>query len=115
MFQQLDGTNIMPITAEQMYGQITKAVEALSKMSAKERGQNPTKQFAENYNTQLALSKEALPNVDNRRWPPIMEIHTPSAGQPSAKGKYIEFHTYYSQMQSILAEGLEPAPYGFVA
>lgn len=99
----------MSITAEDLYPQVQAAAQVLEKISAKEREQSPHKAFADNYNNLLALAKEAMPSLDARRWPPLVEILTPSMGLPTAKARYIEFHSYLKQIEAILASGIEPA------
>lgn len=84
----------MSIAAEDLYPQVQAAAQVLEKIPAKERELSPNKSFADNYNNLLALAKEAMPAIDSRRWPPLVEIHTPSAGLPSAKARYVEFHSY---------------------
>ena len=57
----------MPITANQVFGQVQGAIKALEKLPAKERDTKPSKAFADNHNNLLSLAKEAMPDVDTRR------------------------------------------------
>lgn len=98
----------MSITPDQIHAQIEGLIYALERTTAKEREQKPNAQFAENYNTQLALAKEAMPAVDGRRWPPEIEIHEPAMGLPTSSARYVEMHGYLRQMLAIVAEGIEP-------
>lgn len=99
----------MPVSAEELFPQVQAAAQVLEKVSAKEREQYPHKAFADNYNNLLALAKEAMPETDPRRWPPVVEIHIPSMGFSTAKARYVEFHSYLKQIEAILAAGIEPA------
>lgn len=99
----------MSTSPEDLYPQIQAAANVLEKIPAKEREQAPHKEFAENYNNLLALAKKAMPKIDSRRWPPEVQIHTPAMGLPSAKARYVEFHSYLKQIEAILASGIEPA------
>jgi len=71
----------MTVSVEGMHAQISGQVKTLEKMTAKERSQHPNVAFAKNYNDQLALAKEAMPDVDQRRWPPEATIFTPARGR----------------------------------
>ena len=81
----------MSITAEDLYPQVQVAAQVLEKIPAKEREQSPHKAFADNYNNLLALAKEAMPSLDARRWPPLVEILTPSMGLPPLKLAILSF------------------------
>ena len=102
----------MPVTPDEIYGQIQAASSALEKLSAKEREQKPHQQFGENYNMLLSLAKESMPAVDSRRWPPEVVIHKPSMGIPSTNASYVEIHSYEKQLIAILSEGIEFHPMG---
>lgn len=99
----------MAISAEELYPQVQAAAQVLERIPAKEREQSPNKEFADNYNNLLALAKESMPHIDGRRWPPEVQILTPAMGLPSAKARYIEFHSYLKQLEAILAAGIEQA------
>jgi hypothetical protein len=98
----------MTVTADQMHPQIEAAVYTLERLSAKEREQAPTEHYAQNFNTLLELVKEAMPEVDPRRWPQQVDTTRPSMKQGLASARYVEIHSYLKQMLSILAEGLSP-------
>lgn len=100
----------MPVTAQQIHTQVAAAIRALEKLPAKEREVKPSKTFADNYNNVLALAKEAMPDVDARRWPSGAPIHTPSMGHASSELRFTEIHSFMEQILAILSEGLE---YGF--
>lgn len=104
----------MFVTPDQIYAQIEAAASALEKLSAKEREQKPHQQFAENYNNLLSLAKEAMPSIETRRWPPEVVIHRPAMGIPSANSTYVEIHSYYKQLLTILSEGTEPPVAGIL-
>jgi len=96
----------MPITPNQVFGQVQGAIRALEKLPAKERETKPSRSFAENYNNLLTLAKEAMPQVDSRRWPPEAGIHSPAMGQASSELRFTEIHGFLEQIQAILNEGL---------
>lgn len=104
----------MAITPDQIHTQIEGLVYALERIPAKEREQKPTGQFADNYNTHLALAKEAMPDVDSRRWPPEIKIEGPAMKLPTSNARYVEIHAYLKVMLAILAEGIEPPTAGLL-
>ena len=97
----------MAITVNQIHGQVAGAIKALEKLPAKERESKPSRAFTENYNSLLALSKEAMPDVDARRWPPSASIHTPAMAQQSSELRFTEIHSFMEQMLAILGEGYQ--------
>ncbi len=99
----------MAVTAEQIYAQIEGSLSALEKISAKEREQQPSKEFGDDYNRLLALAKETMPAVDARRWPPAAKTLTSPAGYDVTNARYLELHAYLEQIAAILAEGIEPS------
>lgn len=88
----------MAINANQASAQVTGAIRAFEKISAKEREARPSSTFARNYNNLLALAKESMPDVDERRWPPTVE-------EMVCDARYIEIHAFLEQMSAILQEG----------
>jgi len=94
----------MGVTVEQIQRQVEAVIKALKKMSAKEREQRPYKEFGENYNRLLELSKEIMISVDSRRWPPEIEIKSAAMGPTHINARYVEVHSYLEQLLSILAE-----------
>ncbi|MFZ6640814.1 hypothetical protein ACO0LL_13795 [Undibacterium sp. TC4M20W] len=101
----------MTTSAEELHSQTQAAAKSLEKMTVKEREQRPYSTFASNYNNLLALAKESMPTVDDRRWPPAIEIDV-SEGGASVRANYAEIFSYYSQMASILATGIQPLEFG---
>ena len=100
----------MPVTPDQISTQIAGVIRALEKLPAKEREAKPSRAFVENYNNLLTLAKEAMPDVDARRWPPEGGIHQPAMGQASSEVRFTEIHAFAQQIQAILGEGIS---YGF--
>jgi len=96
----------MAVTADQVSNQVSGAIRALEKIPAKEREVKPSKAFAENYNNLLALAKEAIPDIDKRRWPPVAGVHQPQMGLPSSELRFTEIHSFLEQIQAILGEGI---------
>lgn len=96
----------MAVNANQVSSQVAGAIRALEKLPAKERESKPSATFADNYNNLLALSKEAMPEADARRWPPAASVLRPSMGQPSCEVRFTEIHAFLEQLQAILGEGV---------
>lgn len=90
----------MAINANQAYNQIKGAIAALEKLPAKEREVRPSSTFARNYNNLLALAKESMPDVDERRWPPAVE-------EMVCDARYTEIHAFLEQLSAILKEGYD--------
>lgn len=88
----------MAINANQVKAQVTGMIRALEKLPVKERETRPSPAFARNYNSLLELSKEAMPNVDERRWPPSIE-------EVVCDVRYTEIHAFSEQIGAILQEG----------
>lgn len=97
----------MSTTADQLFGQVQAVIQALEKITAKERGEAPSKDFCENYNSLLTLAKEAMPNEDSRRWPPSIMVKQPSMGEAASDARYVEVHAYLKQCAAVLAEGID--------
>lgn len=88
----------MAINANQAGDQVAGAIRALEKLPAKEREARPSTPFAINYNNLLMMSKETMPDVDARRWPPVIE-------ETVCDVRYTEVHSFLEQLQVILQEG----------
>jgi len=88
----------MAINANQVAAQVAGAIRALEKLPAKEREARPSTTFARNYNNLLSLSKESMPEVDERRWPPSLE-------EMVCDARYTEIHAFLEQLGAILHEG----------
>jgi len=88
----------MAINANQAGAQVAGAIKALENLPAKEREAKPSSTFARNYNNLLALSKESMPQVDDRRWPPAVE-------EIVCDARYTELHSFLEQLKAILSEG----------
>lgn len=90
----------MAINVNQVSAQVTAAISAFEKLPAKEREVKPSPTFARNYNNLLELSKESMPEVDERRWPPSLE-------EIVCDARYTEIHAFLEQISAILEEGYE--------
>jgi hypothetical protein len=88
----------MTINANQAKAQVVGMIRALEKLPAKEREARPSPTFARNYNSLLELSKESMPDVDDRRWPPSVE-------ETVCDARYTEIHAFLEQVSAILSEG----------
>ncbi|NRD45956.1 hypothetical protein [Corallococcus exiguus] len=96
----------MPIEPHQVRSQAKAFVDSLSKMSAKQREQEPTPQFANQFNRLLELARQAVPDVDPQLWPTAVSV-TPSLGGGHLRvgARYTEIEVYARQVLSLL-----PAP-----
>jgi hypothetical protein len=102
----------MAVTAEEMYTQIKSALDAMGKPSVKEMETFITTAHANNFNKLLTLSKEAMPNVDERRWPASIAPNPTAMGPGKADSKFAEVRSYYGELLGILGGGFDPAPWG---
>jgi hypothetical protein len=91
--------------ANQLHYQVAQALEGLAGLTEKERMLEPTKAFGENYNNLLVLSKEVMPSVDPRRWPPTLGFRETAAGNSYTISPYMEIVSYLKQVGAILSEG----------
>ncbi|MGY4888940.1 UNVERIFIED_CONTAM: hypothetical protein EX528_00680 [Xanthomonas axonopodis] len=98
----------MSVTSSQIYAQIEASAEVLKNLSAKEREQQPFKEFGDNYNSLLSLAKEVLPNIDPRRWTPTVTTDQSGTATAKANATYAEIHSYFTQLLAILSEDIEP-------
>jgi hypothetical protein len=105
-FVQLPYRGFMAISANQLQPQVAAAIRALEKLPAKEREVKPSPAFVDNYNTLLELAKEAMPDVDPRRWPPVVGVHKPAMGSSSSEARFTEVHSFLEQIHAILGEGI---------
>jgi hypothetical protein len=92
----------MAVSADQVRTKAQAFVSALSKMSAKEREQQPTIQFASDFNALLELAKEAAPEVDARLWPMPVEMFQREMMQPGVRARYVEIETYARQVLDLV-------------
>lgn len=100
--------NEMTVTADEMHYQIKLALETMGKPTAKDTGDMVSSHFAENFNRQLELSKEAMPGADERRWPRELDTRPASMGPGKSNATFAEVRAYYGQMLGILSEGVTP-------
>lgn len=95
----------MAITADQLNSQVSASIQALEKLPAKEREAKPSSTFIGNYNNLLTLAKEAMPDVDDRRWPPAADADRPAMRVTSSDVRFTEIHSFLNQIGAILNEG----------
>jgi hypothetical protein len=89
----------MVITANQVNDQVMGAIRALEKIPAKEREVRPSHAFIANYNGLVDFGKEAMPNVDERLWPPTLD-------ESNFTIRFTEIHSFLEQLHAILANGV---------
>jgi hypothetical protein len=92
----------MPIDATEVEGQAGAFLNALERMTPKERQGRPNQQYGERFNEILEFAKEAMPNVDNRLWPKPLQFTRPQFGPPHVEGSYVEIETYARQILAII-------------
>lgn len=93
----------MPISADEVLPLATAIEESLSQLSVKERAQDPSEHFLENYNRVLDLAQEAKPDVDKRLWPKHVEAKKVPSGPVYSEASYAEILSYTKQIISLLA------------
>jgi hypothetical protein len=96
----------MTVTADEMHHQIQLALDTMGKPTTKDTGDMVSTHFAENFNRQLELSKEAMLATDERRWPRALDARPPSMGPGKSNATFAEVRAYYGQMLGILSEGV---------
>lgn len=95
----------MAVTANQVSSQVGASIRALEKLPARERETKPSTLFVGNYNNLLAMAKEAMPEVDDRRWPPAADTDRPAMRATSSDVRFTEIHSFLEQIGAILDEG----------
>lgn len=80
-------------------------VDAISKLTAKEREQNPSTEYADRFNQVLALAKEAEPDLDARLWPNPISHRQLMGGITVAGARYVEIETYARQIVGNFKKG----------
>ncbi|MCO4881558.1 hypothetical protein VOI32_14000 [Paraburkholderia caribensis] len=104
----------MAVTAEQIHTQIKSAIDAIPKPSAKESDIMVTVHMAKDFNRLLGLAKEAMPDVDERRWPDALRDAAPPADPGRSNVTFMELRTLYGQLLGILSEGVDVLGFGIM-
>lgn len=98
----------MDISADELAPQVHGSINALEKLSAKEREKTPYGHFADDYNRLLWLAKKSLPSIPEKRWPAEIEKTLSSKEHSQSKANYVEIHAYLNQIAVILEQNIEP-------
>ncbi|EIF29508.1 hypothetical protein BCh11DRAFT_04953 [Burkholderia sp. Ch1-1] len=98
----------MAVAPDQLYNQIKTALESAPKQSAKDADVYVTVTIAKNFNQLLDLAKEAMPDVDKRRWPDALDETSAATGLARSSITFSELRTFYGQLMAILSEGFDP-------
>ncbi|RBB37540.1 hypothetical protein DPV79_21325 [Burkholderia reimsis] len=98
----------MAVAPDQLYNQIKVALDSAPKLSAKDADVYVTVAIAKNFNQLLELAKEAMPEVDKRRWPDALDATPAAMGPGRSNITFAELRTLYGQLMAILAEGFDP-------
>lgn len=92
----------MPLSQHEVRGQVTSFIEAIAKLSAKEREIPPTVTYAERFNSMLSMAKEVESGRDARLWPEPLVISDGAYGDRFCRTKYVEIDTYARQILSLI-------------
>lgn len=97
----------MTITADDLRPQIVAALATFEKMSAKERETQVSKYYGERVNELINLSKQAIPDVVESRWPKSIPIRTAMTSMGgSGEATYSDIRAILAELGAILAEGI---------
>jgi hypothetical protein len=97
----------MTITADDLRPQIVAALETFEKMSAKERETQVSKYYAERINELINLSKQAMPDVVESRWPKSIPIRTAMTNMGgNGEATYADIRAVLAELGAILAAGI---------
>ncbi len=94
----------MSVDCDQVCRSAMAFIEALSKLSAREREKVPAAHYGENFNQIIKLAKEAAPNVDERLWPKPITFKQPVGGGIITEARYVELETYARQIVNLLPD-----------
>jgi hypothetical protein len=97
----------MPLDASQIRQKAQNFIDAIDRLTARQRDQMPYPQYASEYNALLEQSKEAAPQVPPEMWPPSIEMKDADVGLTQVFARYVEIETYVRQIQ-----GNFPRPVG---
>jgi hypothetical protein len=89
----------MPATVEQLSAKARGTVDALTKMTAKEREHHPTMTFANDYNNFRRLALEARPDLADIASP---EVKGMDAFNEMPDCRFVELQAYYQQFVELL-------------
>lgn len=87
----------MGVTPHEVRANAKAFIDSLERLSAKQREQMPSRQFAEQFNRLLEVARETAPQVDHRLWPPPLEV-TEHMGVVQVSSRYAEIETYARQV-----------------
>lgn len=79
-------------------------VDALEKLTAKERALHVSARYAQELNKLIALAKEVAPEIDDNLWPQPMPLQDQSMGLQTAIGTYAEVETAARQIVGLLPQ-----------
>lgn len=97
----------MTITADDLRPQVVAALETFEKMSAKERETQASKYYAERINELINLSKQAMPDVVEARWPKSIPIRTAMTNMGgNGEATYADIRAILAELGAILAAGI---------
>ncbi len=92
----------MAVDLGQVRGLAHAFLDSLDNLEAKEREQQPSAPFGENFNNVLQLAKEAEPTIDARMWPKSVETYESAVGRKLTRSHYVELATYARQVLALL-------------
>ncbi len=91
----------MAFTDQQLAAKTRGIINALTRLSAKERERQPTEKFAEDYNALLALVLEAKPQLQGIV-PPRVEYLEGGMGVRYCDSRYGEIEAYCEQIVGLI-------------
>lgn len=96
----------MPLESSQIRQKAKAFVDALERLTAKQRNEAPTPQYASEYNALLEQAKEAAPQVTPEMWPPPIQISDAGMGVTQVFARNPEVETYARQILANFPQSL---------
>lgn len=94
----------MAVDLYEVRGNAQAFIDAIVRMTPKEKEQVPTVSYAQNFNNVLELAKEVAPHVDGRIWPAAICFDQPVGYGVIATTRYSEIETYSRQIVNLLPD-----------
>jgi hypothetical protein len=92
----------MAATLDEVRVQLDAFAAALTKLTAKERSMHPSAHYGIHLNSLAAIAKELLPDVDERLWPPTLDLSQVKMGPQRTLATYVEIKTYVEELKNII-------------
>lgn len=92
---------------EDIAHQVLGSINALNKLTVKERDKKPSTHYASDYNRLLNLARQSLPDIAGNRWPADIPIKQAPMGPMHSQVNYIEILSYLNQITAIFEQNIE--------